>query len=289
MNSSQQLKIYKLEHLAFLLQISLNDLKDISSNISKYYYQIEKTKLDKNGKQKVRIITPSTEKLKQIQKKIHQKILIKIPLPQNITGAVKGSDNIKNAKYHQGNKYKFATDLKSFFPSVSHHHVIKTLLKHGCSKQVASLITKLTTYKGELPQGAPTSSTLANLVFLPTDFKLINFCKEHDIKYTRYVDDLSFSAKKDFKEKSLEILNIIKEDQFKISHKKTFYTSGVAEFTGIQVKNNTINVPQRIREKSKQKTLNENQKEGINHYINRVANTNKNGKKKVNISHFLKK
>jgi len=291
MNFSQSkiktVEIKTIKHLNYVLGCNTNELEKILSNIDKYYYEKREIKYDKNGKPRldkngnieVRIITPSKGELKSLQKIIHRKILTKIMLPENIKGSVKGSDSIKNAKFHQGNKYKFATDLKKFFPSISHYDVMKMLLENGFSKKVASIITKLTTYKGKLPQGTPTSPTIANLVFLPIDYQIIDFCRINDIKYTRYVDDLSFSAKHDFQQETLILLKLVKKGGFKISHKKTFYTSGIAEFTGIVVGNNTINIPERIRKKLERDDLTEDQVKGLTMYKERVTKTNKRPRK----------
>src|SRR5690606_10788268 len=101
-------------------------------------------------------------------KRIQKNILLKIDLPNYAFGAVKGKDNVDNAKQHQGKKYKFTTDLKDFFPSITNKAVNEMFVSQGFSHKVSGLLTKLTTYKGKIPQGAPTSSTLANLVFIKT-------------------------------------------------------------------------------------------------------------------------
>ena len=77
--------------------------------------------------------------------------------------------------------------------------VYNTLVEKGFSPDVASVITKLTTFKGHLPQGAPTSTTLANLVFLPTGLKLNEIAKQHNLRFTIFVDDVTFSSHNDFK------------------------------------------------------------------------------------------
>ncbi len=279
--------ITNFKHLSWVLDAHIDEIVYLAENANDFYYEKIEVKIDKNGKPKLdsngnirkRIIHPSKENLKELQKLINRRILSKIYLPKNIKGSVKGEDNISNAKFHQGNKYKFATDLKDFFPSISHYDVIRMFLRNGFSKKVASLLTKLTTYKGVVPQGAPTSSSIANLVFLPIDFELITFCERHKIKYTRYVDDLTFSSKKGIKKISIDLLKIISKGGFRISHKKTFYTSGIAEITGVQVKNNTIVAPDRIRKKLKNAELKPEQREGLKRYKQRINRTNTKRKK----------
>ena len=77
----------------------------------------------KNGRQKRRIINPSTLKLKEIQKRINKSILNKMSIPKYIFGGAKGKDNVLNAKQHQGKKFKFITDLTNFFPSITNKMV----------------------------------------------------------------------------------------------------------------------------------------------------------------------
>ena len=130
--------------------------------------------------------------------------------------------------------------------------VYNTLVEKGFSPDVASVITKLTTFKGHLPQGAPTSTTLANLVFLPTGLKLNEIAKQHNLRFTIFVDDVTFSSHNDFKHLTGNIISIIYKDGFKISRGKTTYksdTSGKVEITGVAKYNNTLGITAKLRKK----------------------------------------
>jgi RNA-directed DNA polymerase len=260
MNSSQTpiktTEIKTIKHLETVLKIKIEKIEHIIHNITTYYYEKKELKIDKNGNIKYkngeaqyRIIHPSTGDLKKIQSNIHRKILSQIPLPINVKGGVKGNSNISNAKVHQGNKYKFLTDLEDFFPSISTDTIAKMFVRNGFSKKIASILSQLVTFNNKVPQGAPTSTSVANLIFIPIDNKLIEICESNKIKYTRYVDDLTFSSKYDFQKVCNLFINIINSGGFNISRKKTFYKSGVVEITGINVSNNTINIPNRIKDK----------------------------------------
>ena len=143
-------------------------------------------------------------------------------------------------------------------------------LSHDFSPDVCSILTKLTTYKNQLPQGTPTSTHIANLVFMPFDNKLIIFCEKNEITYTRFVDDLSFSSSKNFKEKQKDILKIIKSSGFKINNQKTFFKIGPTPITGIITKNNVLSARENQKQKLNDPTLNEKQISGLKNYINRV-------------------
>lgn len=265
------IKIQTKKHLAYILQVSENELDSIISNIDTFYSEIIKSKVSKTGKIKYRILNPSLRRLKEIQSRIHKRILIKIPLPDYAYGAVKKRDNVMNARQHQGKKFNFTTDLRKFFPSINHHQVFATFNSFGFSPTVAHILTQLTTYKGRLPQGAPTSSTLSNLVFLKTGTKLQTLATQHNLTFTTFIDDVTFSAPIDFKELVKQIIKIITDDGFKISHPKTFYRTRNPEVTGVIPKNNGLGLTRATKEKLESlENMTEEQAKGILNYARRI-------------------
>lgn len=227
----------------------------------------------KDGTLKMRIIRPSKGKLKIIQKKIKSNILSEISLPENVHGGVRRRSNISNAKPHQGKKYQFTTDLQNFYPSIKSKHVYDCFLKLGFSNHFASYITKLSTWKGEVPQGAPTSTAVSNLVFLKTDIELIDFCNKNNITYTRYIDDLTFSSPKDFRVSIPELMEIVTKSGFKVSYRKTLY-DGNQNITGIDVFLNKIDAPKKIKEKVNDEKYKDLKNNPIQNYINQIQKTN---------------
>ena len=238
----------------------------IVNHIEYFYGEYYKYKRDKAGNKRLnkekyvkqfgiywrRPINPPNDELKDLQKKINGFLVNNIEFPDFIFGGVKNKDNIKNAYQHKGRKYVFQTDLKDFFPFITSKMVYNTLVEKGFSPDVASVITKLTTFKGHLPQGAPTSTTLANLVFLPTGLKLNEIAKQHNLRFTIFVDDVTFSSHNDFKHLTGNIISIIYKDGFKISRGKTTYksnTSGKVEITGVAKYNNTLGITAKLRKK----------------------------------------
>lgn len=243
------------KHLAYTLKFDQQEIDTIINNIDKFYGEKVNPKLDKfgnpkldnNGTPKKRIINPSKRRLKVLQNRINKNVLSKIQIPDYAFGAVKGKSNITNAKQHQGKKYKFTTDLKDFFPSISNKSVFQMFLRHGFSPSVSRILTQLTTYKGRIPQGAPTSSTVANLVFIRTGDILQKLSTTYGLTFTSFVDDLTFSSKTDFKDKVPEILDVISQE-FKISHKKTNYSRN-PNVTGLHPMNNHLKLPKSFEEK----------------------------------------
>ena len=279
--NSLRFKKNQIKHLASIIKSDPHELEWVLDNIDRCYYEYEEFKRDKSGiikkykdgTPKKRLISPSYGKLKRLQTSIKLNILDQLEKPSHIQGATKGKSNITNAKLHQGKKFKLTTDLKDFFPSVTNKLVYHTFLEIGYTNHQASALTKLTTYKYGLPQGAPTSPALANLCFLNVDFLLLDLCRTYNITYSRFVDDLSFSSTQDFKEVVQRILDIILSSDFKISYRKTFYKSNQT-ITGIDVFNNFIDVPDHIKKKAKAEIEANKHETPYSTYQKRVRQTN---------------
>ena len=286
MNSSQYKK-NEFKKLCTVIGFKPTDVEMLISNIDSFYKEWVEKKTDKktgdfkkykDGTVKERIIRPSLKELKVIQGNIKNKILVPIPLPDCVHGGVKGRSNITNAKPHQGNKFQFTTDLQEFYPNITSRRVYDTFLKLKFSPHFSHWLTKLTTWKFELPQGTPTSTHIANLVFLETDLQLTELCQKHKITYTRYVDDLTFSTQKDFRPLLNDILNIVTSNGFKLSYRKTKY-SGNQTVTGIEVFLNKIDAPEKIIEKSKTEIVVNTAIKPFTNYLNNIRKTNKRTKK----------
>jgi RNA-directed DNA polymerase len=88
-------------------------------------------------------------------------------------------------------------DVKRFFDNVDHRSVFRTLREIGYSTEAARLLTKLTTRNGLLPQGAPTSGVIANLVLArPVDAPTRVQADKTNTKFTRFVDDIGLPGDK---------------------------------------------------------------------------------------------
>jgi len=248
--------IKTVKHLAFVLKISPQELLQLANTVDNFYYTINEPKLDKDnnpkfkkGLQLFRTLNPSTKNLKVIQSRIQRNIISKIELPDYAYGAVKGRDNVKNALKHRGKKYNFTTDLSNYFPSITNSQVYNMFVENDFSPTVARILTQLTTYKGKLPQGAPTSPTISNLVFVKTGLKLQALANVHNLTFTSFIDDLTFSSKTDFKELIPDLIQVILDDNFIISHQKTFYRTYRPTVTGVIVTNNYLLLSEKFKKK----------------------------------------
>lgn len=271
--------IRTLKHLTYTLRTELATINDILADVDSYYISWSKVKTDKDtglpltdadGNQRTRQLNSTKIELKRIQKKILALLMSHVEIPTYAFGGVPKKDNIKNAKYHQGNKYIFTTDLRSFFPSISHNSVFEVYCNNGYSPTVARILTKLTTYKYQLPQGVPTSTLLALLAFKPTGDKLYDYALQHNLKFSIFVDDITISSKVDFKHLVPEILDIIVSAGYKISHNKTHYSTKNPIITGIKCQNNRIKLPQSTYKRISKLPKDSNSYKGLIMYRKRI-------------------
>ena len=271
--------IRTLKHLTYTLRTELATINDILADVDSYYISWSKVKTDKdtglpltdaNGNQRTRQLNSTKIELKRIQKRILALLMSHVEIPPYAFGGVPKKDNIKNAKYHQGNKYIFTTDLRSFFPSISHNSVFEVYCNNGYSPTVARILTKLTTYKYQLPQGVPTSTLLALLAFKPTGDKLYDYALQHNLKFSIFVDDITISSNVDFKHLIPEILDIIVSAGYKISHNKTHYSTKNPIITGIKCQNNRIKLPQSTYKRISKLPKDSNSYKGLIMYRKRI-------------------
>ncbi len=278
--------IKSLNELAFAIKrkTSVKELEQICKELTaeghlydfKYYRKLVENKPPKKpgGKVRQRILYPSRGRLKAIQDGIKVNILSRIPMPDFVQGGVKGKSNITNALVHKGKRYKFTTDLKKFFPSVTSDMVYKTLSGYGFSGDVSRILTILCTYKGMLPQGIPTSTHLANVVFLSVDYRIQDASPVPGITYTRFVDDITLSSYSDLKPYIPLIIRPITDASFRISHQKTNY-KGVTNITGIKVSNNSIQPDKKFIDKLNDPNQTDKQRKGRVNYLNRILEADK--------------
>ena len=271
--------IRTLKHLTYTLKTELATINDILADVDSYYISWSKVKTDKDtglpltdadGNQRTRQLNSTKIELKRIQKRILALLMSHVEIPTYAFGGVPKKDNIKNAKYHQGNKYIFTTDLRSFFPSISHNRVFEVYCDNGYSPTVARILTKLTTYKYQLPQGVPTSTLLALLAFKSTGDKLYDYALQHNLKFSIFVDDITISSKVDFKHLVPDILDIIVSAGYKISHNKTHYSTKNPIITGIKCQNNRIKLPQSTYKRISKLPKDSNSYKGLIMYRKRI-------------------
>jgi RNA-directed DNA polymerase len=209
--------IYNLSHLAQLVGYKKEYLKKATIYGNSFYRDFEIVK--KNGTK--RPISEPLPSLKEIQLWILRNILYQIPISPVAKAYKPKAKIVENLKFHRNQPKVLTVDLENFFPSIKTKAVQNVFLDLGYSKLVAKLLAKLCTKDDSLPQGAPTSPYLSNLIFKSADKLIFDFCKQRKIRYTRYADDLSFSGDFDENELLKKVTDVMQSLNFKINTDKT--------------------------------------------------------------------
>lgn len=220
---------------------------------SYHTFEIEK----KNGG--FREINAPDEVLKSIQKKLalslwlyQKEIWDEKGIKPNISHAFEKKKTImSNANIHKNKKFVLNLDLEDFFSSFHFGRVKGFFEKDRDFKvpsEVALVIAQLTCYKRCLPQGAPSSPIITNLICRILDFRILKLAKKFKLDYTRYADDLTFSTnRKSFLEDYLAFFDELNKEilraGFKINMSKTRmqYRNSKQIVTGLVV-NEKVNI-----------------------------------------------
>lgn len=162
-----------------------------------------------------------------------------------------GKSIFTNAKIHRNKRYILNIDLNDFFNAFHFGRVRGFFIKNKdfhLPVEVATVIAQLSCYNGCLPQGAPTSPVITNLICNILDMRILKISKRYLLDYTRYADDLSFSTNNkkflDYYEDFFdEIRNEITAAGFSINNKKTRleFRDSKQKVTGIIV-NKKLNI-----------------------------------------------
>ncbi len=218
-------------------------------------------KLPKKIPGKERIIHSPIWQLKHIQSRLLS-ILEEVYTPRDPAyGFIKGRSALLNAKAHRKYRVRFVLnlDIQDFFPSIHYGRVRGLFMSHpyNLTPKIAGWLAAITCFEGGLPQGAPTSPIIANMICNKLDNQLRDSAKRHRCTYTRYADDITFSTSIRSFPPSLarytngqlvlgdELHGIIEDNGFTINDAKLRLQTSFQrqEVTGIVI-NRFTNVPQ---------------------------------------------
>jgi len=146
-----------------------------------------------------RIIHAPTGALKTLQRRTAI-MLAKVYSPKASThGFVSGKSVVSNARAHLRRRLVFNIDLKDFFPSIHIGRVIGLLQKEPylIPKPIAIVMAQICCHNAKLPQGAPTSPLISNMICARMDGELARLARSHGAFYTRYADDITFSTNRE--------------------------------------------------------------------------------------------
>ncbi|MEM9092272.1 MAG: reverse transcriptase domain-containing protein [Cyanobacteria bacterium P01_F01_bin.53] len=220
---------------------------------SKKYEQFEVSK--KSGG--LRTISAPSTSLKIIQRKLSQVLYSTYKPNSPVHGFVPGKNIVTNASQHTNKRFVFNIDLKDFFSSIHFGRVrgIFMARPYELPEKAATVLAQICCFENQLPQGAPTSPVVSNMVCARLDSELKRLAKNLRCTYTRYADDITFSttlpqfpialASVEIDEKSSKstvnlgnrLALIIQDNGFEVNYKKVRlqHQSHHQEVTGITV------------------------------------------------------
>jgi len=180
---------WDVHELAKRLNVDLDQL----TNLTPTYHQFS---IPKRSGGKRTILSPQSE-LKHIQRAILRRLLTRLKSHPKATGFERGHSIVTNANIHVGSTVVLRMDIKDFFTSTSSARIREMFRRLGWDSKASELLMKLCTYQGGLPQGAPTSPRLSNLVNCSLDVRLSALAEQNGAAYSRYADDITFSFNAD--------------------------------------------------------------------------------------------
>lgn len=248
------------------LGFSAKTLYGLSNNLEKHYHNVLIPKRD-GSKRKLSV--PDLI-LKSVQKSIADNILAQYPVSSYAKAYKIGSNVQRNAQPHVGKKKILKLDIEGFFDHILYSQVKNIVFcEEKFAEPIRVLLTMLCYYKESLPQGAPTSPAITNIIMYDFDEAVGAFCNEKKIAYTRYCDDMTFSG--DFDEG--EVIAFVKGELCKLGlflkNRKTAVipASKRQTVTGIVV-NEKLNITKDYKKKIRQE-MHYIQKFGLDEHIKR--------------------
>lgn len=241
--------IFEIEHFSKLVGVEVSVLFSMIFSKKSFYRQFKiKKKLGGD-----RLITVPSPSLMMVQRWIYNNVLKSKKIHYSAHGFNFKKSIITNAKMHVGHNVFLKIDLKDFFPSIPINWIVNYFSKQGYPPKIAFYMASLCTLDDSLPQGAPTSPILSNIIFYNLDKILYKFSKKNNLTYTRYADDLVFSG--DYIPLKFRnfVIFLIKKYGFRVNSKKTSLkiNAGQNIVTGILVKDE-IFVPKKYKRKLRQ-------------------------------------
>lgn len=188
--------ISKVESLSRVLGVPAAELLHVANESEKYYFANSPiVKPDGSERYTYRV----ANRLSKIQQAINKVIFGAVFFPEYLHGSIKDKENprtyISAAKVHAGARLIISEDVSNFFGCIGEDLVKKMwLYLFNFSPEVGELLTRLTTYAGIVPQGAPTSSYIANLILWDKEPEFVEKLNGLGMEYTRYVDDIVISS-----------------------------------------------------------------------------------------------
>ena len=193
-------------------------LYTVSNQIETHYHPVVISK--KSGGRR-KLLVPDAL-LRTIQRNLLHHVLEEFQISEFACAYKKGTSIVDNARPHVGAKLVLKLDIQDFFDQITWILVYQNAFPGThFPPAIRKMLTEFCCVRGRLPQGAPTSPTVSNLVMRPFDVHMGEWCREREIRYTRYCDDLTFSGVFAPEEVIRKVRGFLQVYGFELNRKKT--------------------------------------------------------------------
>jgi len=247
----QLFPLLSLNHLSHVTGLSYGFLREsVGRRAGRYRHFYMRKKIP--GRRNLRMISVPDRKTRICQRWISENIL-SVAQPHSSSFAYHpDSNSVWAAQVHVNARWLVKVDVLDFFHSITEHQVYEVFRSLGYARLLSFEMARLCTMANErmpkdranekyldavidsyysphlgiLPQGAPTSPMLSNLVMRGTDRKLTELAAKVGMRYSRYADDIVFSCENDRTRSEINctkrsILQILNEEGFRPNLRKT--------------------------------------------------------------------
>lgn len=193
-------------------------LYTVSNQIETHYHPVVISK--KSGGRR-KLLVPDAL-LRTIQRNLLHHVLEEFQISEFACAYKKGTSIVDNARPHVGAKLVLKLDIQDFFDQITWILVYQNAFPGThFPPAIRKMLTEFCCVRDRLPQGAPTSPTVSNLVMCPFDVHMGEWCREREIRYTRYCDDLTFSGVFAPEEVIRKVRGFLQVYGFELNRKKT--------------------------------------------------------------------
>lgn len=209
--------VMSTRRLEALLRRDRKDIERIATHAGRYYDPFD---TQRAGSTKWRHIDNPQPVLKELQSSIYHAILATYSFRPNIFGGIPRRSIKDNMDEHLGQPLLITLDIKNCFPHIHDlNHVFPMFRRLGFPPEVAALLTKLTTFQHRLPQGAPSSSIIANLVMEPVHDQIEKIARVYGLHWSMYVHDIAISGTR-AREAITPLIRVLQREGYAVSHRK---------------------------------------------------------------------
>ncbi|WP_321951620.1 reverse transcriptase family protein [Burkholderia cenocepacia] len=236
----------------FSATMNLWEIEDFSTQIlggiladSEKYYRSFQLPKRKGGMREINSPYPV---LAQIQQALTKYLRDQCFVSEHAYAYCRGRNAVMHATSHLGCDELLTVDIHDFFGSITRQQIHQSLLKNSIDANYSHIISVLATRKGILPQGAPTSPLLSNIVFSPLDLRFSRLAIKLGINYSRYADDLAFSGPRIPRNLPKLVEKILSEKNYRLNPQKTTLKIKGAKkiITGVSISGGTPKPPRKF-------------------------------------------